>query len=194
MTVKIIHRYWWPVDCSALQDGVNIYIDCEHNEALDVLATYMASPDAAHCPILPLWYILAGDFNRHHPSWDELRNHHLFTAKNARLVQPLLDLLARYAMQMALPRDIPTLRAFPTGNHTQVDNVFCSPSLLNAYVKCDTEPGLHPPRIDHYPVIQVLDLDIPKHKPLPTHAYRKTDWDEYRVRSMGKADPEVPGR
>jgi hypothetical protein len=51
-------------------------------------------------------------------AWEELRNHHLFTAKNARLVQPLLVLLARHAMKMALPKDIPTLKALSTGNLT----------------------------------------------------------------------------
>jgi hypothetical protein len=97
---------------------INIYNDCEHNGALDALAQYMGSPEAARCPTPPLRYMWAGDFNHHHESWDELRNHHLFTAKNARLVAPLLDLLARYAMKMALPRDIPTLRAMNTKNHT----------------------------------------------------------------------------
>jgi endonuclease/exonuclease/phosphatase family metal-dependent hydrolase len=159
---------------------VNLYIDCEHNEALDVLAAYMASPSATRCPTPPLRYMWAGDFNRHHPSWDEIRNHHLFTAKNARLVQPLLDLLARYDMRMVLPKDIPTLRALSTGNLTRVDNVFCSPSLLGAYIKCDTDPGSRPPRTDHFPVIQVLDLAVVKHKPQPTRVYRKTDWEWYR--------------
>ncbi|KAJ7347815.1 hypothetical protein DFH08DRAFT_936603 [Mycena albidolilacea] len=50
-----------------------------------------------------LRYIWAGDFNRHHPLWDKLCNQHLFTSKNLDLAQPLLDLLARYGMAMALP-------------------------------------------------------------------------------------------
>ncbi|KAJ7334321.1 hypothetical protein DFH08DRAFT_643839, partial [Mycena albidolilacea] len=84
-------------------------------------------------------------------------------------------------MEMALPRDIPTLKALSTGNLTCVDNIFCSLSLLTAYIKCDTEPGLRPPRTDHFPVIQVLDLAIAKRKPTPTYAYRKTNWEDYRT-------------
>lgn len=122
----------------------------------------------------------AGDFNRHHLSWDEMQNHHLFTAKNARLIQPLLDLLMRYDMQMALPKDIPTLRTLSMGNLTRVDNVFCSASLLSTYIKCDTEPSLRPPCTDHFPVMQILDLTVTKCKPPPTHVYQKTDWDDYR--------------
>ncbi|KAJ7342649.1 hypothetical protein DFH08DRAFT_641753, partial [Mycena albidolilacea] len=83
---------------------------------------------------------------------------------------------------MALPSDIPTLHAFSTGNYTRVDNIFCSASLLGAYIRCDTEPSLRPPRTDHFPVIQILDLTVPKHSPPPTCAYRKTDWDDYRER------------
>lgn len=47
----------------------NVYNDCNHNEALAVLRTYLRSPEAseAQCAALPLQYIWAGDFNRHHP-------------------------------------------------------------------------------------------------------------------------------
>jgi hypothetical protein len=90
---------------------INIYNDCNHNEALDALRTYLRSPAAAEaqCSALPLRYIWAGDFNRHHLLWDELHNHHLFTLRNLNLTQLLLDMLARYTMKMALPAGIPTL-------------------------------------------------------------------------------------
>jgi hypothetical protein len=101
---------------------------------------------SASCPMGTLRYIWAGDFNRHHPLWDELRNQHLFTTENLAYAQPLLDLLARHRMAMALPRDIPTLRAFRTKNHTRLDNVFCSTSLLPLYITCTTDPEQMPPK------------------------------------------------
>jgi hypothetical protein len=131
-----------------------------------------------------LRYIWAGDFNRHHPLWDELRNQHLFTTENLAYAQPLLDLLARHRMAMALPRDIPTLRAFRTKNHTRLDNVFCSTSLLPLYITCTTDPERMPPKTDHFPVIQVLELDHTASEHVPTPLYKKADWEEYRNRLL----------
>jgi len=54
-----------------------------------------------------------GDFNHHHPLWDEPRNAHLFNSCN--LIEPLLDLVHSYGMRMALPPGIPTLEACSTG-------------------------------------------------------------------------------
>jgi hypothetical protein len=102
---------------------LNVYNDCNHNNALAVIRDHLNDPASKICPQLPLRYILAGDFNRHHPLWDEVRNHHLFTTENLDLTQPLLTLLDAYHMKMVLPQDIPTLRALATGNYTRVDNV-----------------------------------------------------------------------
>jgi exonuclease III len=161
---------------------INIYNDCNHNEALDALRTYLRSPVAAEarCTTLPLRYIWAGNFNRHHPLWDELRNHHLFTLRNLNLTQPLLDMLARYTMKMALPAGIPTLRSFSTGNLMRVDNIFCSASLLGAYISCETAPEHRPSKTDHMPVIQILDIATPvvPHEPRPM--FRKTVWGDFR--------------
>lgn len=60
-----------------------------------------------------------GDFNRHHPMWDEERNRHLFTTANLDRAQKLLDLISEYDMRMALPKDIPTLEAMATKNETR---------------------------------------------------------------------------
>ncbi|KAF7354515.1 RNA-directed DNA polymerase from transposon X-element [Mycena venus] len=146
---------------------INVYNDCNHNEALDALREYLRRPEAARYPIGPLRYIWAGDFNRHHPLWDELRNHHLFTTHNLDLAQPLLDLLARYSMRMALPRDIPTLRTFgPTHNFTRPDNVFCT--------------------LPFTPLYLVLDIDPKLTEHVPAPMYRGTDWSAYRESLFGR--------
>ena len=46
--------------------------------------------------------IWLGDFNRHHPLWDEERNAHLFTKAALMAAQTLLDLISKYDMQMTL--------------------------------------------------------------------------------------------
>ena len=95
--------------------------------------------------------IWLGDFNRHHPLWDEERNVHLFTTANLDAAQPLLNLLATYGMKMALPKGIPTLEAMNTKNYTRPDNVFCSSALL---IPLQDAPQTQHPA----PSIQIISL------------------------------------
>jgi len=96
----------------------NIYNDCTHNRTLEELERFLA------------WdhMVWLGDFNHHHPLWDEEQNSHLFTATALALSQKVLDLLADYGMTQTLPKDLPTLQLSSTGNWTQLDNVFSARS------------------------------------------------------------------
>src|ERR1700728_3420050 len=62
----------------------NIYNDCKHNQAIEALQHYVEDDQTQIAPTQPVRYIWAGDFNRHHPLWDEPRNAHLFTRTNLR--------------------------------------------------------------------------------------------------------------
>lgn len=62
-------------------------------------------------------------------------------------------------MQMALPKDLPTLEVSTTKNYTRVDNVFCLETLIDALISCNTFPQWQPQKIDHLPIISVLDID-----------------------------------
>ena len=48
-----------------------------------------------------------GDFNCHHPLWDEEHNHHLFTAAALVDSNRLLEIVADHNMEMTLPKDLP---------------------------------------------------------------------------------------
>jgi len=62
--------------------------------------------------------IWLGDFNSHHPMWDENRNAHIFTRSNLDQAQAIIDVMARYNLQMILPKNTPTLCAMATRNYT----------------------------------------------------------------------------
>lgn len=160
----------------------NIYNDCNHSEALDTLDAHLQAcqenPTAEDDDNRMIWL---GDFNRHHPLWDELRNEHLFTHANLNAAEQLIELAAQYDMEMALPPGIPTLKAFSTGNQTRTDNVFCSNTLMPAVTLCDTKPNYRPVKTDHYPIRTHLELHLLH--PATTHVrhnYRKAEWDEFR--------------
>ena len=127
----------------------------------------------------PTYYIWLGDFNHHHPLWDEPQNSHLFTKHNLDLTQPLLNMLNRYNMKMALPASIPMLWAHSTGNHMRVDNICCSKDLLDSVIKCYTDNTRHPIKTDHYPIITALDAHMPKMESLPRFNFWNMNWPKF---------------
>jgi ribonuclease HI/exonuclease III len=158
----------------------NVYNDCKHNHALEAIERYMENEQTNPAPRQPVSYVWAGDFNRHHPLWDEPRNNHLFTQTNLRAAQPLLDLLGTYKMKMALPEELPTLQALATGNMTRVDNVFCSESIMDLIVSCKTQPESRPIKTDHFPIVTSIDIKPRHHEYTPRPNYRKVDWKDFR--------------
>jgi hypothetical protein len=48
------------------------------------------------------------------------------------------------------------------GNHTRVDNVFCTEDLLDNIIKYDTDDAACPVKTDHYPIVTQLDIYVPK--------------------------------
>jgi len=156
---------------------LNIYNDCNHNAAIEEVATYLtrtfpddAIPDGKHV-------VMAGDFNRHHSWWEDESNTHLTTSEA--MVQPLLDIVYRFDLGMALPLGIPTLQALSTGNWTRPDNVWCSSHTTDLFTKCDTNPGLRGPNTDHLPILSVLDLPPTRNTPKPYRSFHATDWKEF---------------
>ena len=118
------------------------------------------------------------DFNRHHPWWESEDNTYLTSAEH--MVSPILDLTARYDLQMALPPNVPTLQAFSTSNWTRPNNVWCSRQTLDHFTRCTTNPGSRPPNTDHLPVRMTLDMSLPVSAAKTTRNFRSTDWKEFR--------------
>jgi Endonuclease-reverse transcriptase len=136
-----------------------------------------------------LW---CGDFNRHHPMWDEERNHHLFTAAANRAAEELISLLADYNMVMTLPKRVPTLQSMATKNWTRVDNIFCTDNAAEAVITCDTNPSLRGPGTDHVPVLTVLDMETRLSPPAPFRNFRMVDWKQFREQLAENLEA-VPG-
>ena len=101
---------------------INVYNDCNNDEAIRAVSEFLSNkfrddyvPNNTHV-------VVCGDFNRHHPWWESEENNHLTSAEN--MIRPLLDLITRFDLRMALPPYLPTLQAFSTGNWTRPDNVW----------------------------------------------------------------------
>jgi len=161
----------------------NFHNDCTHSntltkfqEHLDAREQANQGPSIDNQTFGDIWL---GDFNRHHPMWEDEENSQLFTHQNLDEANILIDLLADHDMQMMLPHSIPTI-CNSAGNLTRPDNVFMSTQLGNWIVKCKTRPDDQPPTADHFPITTHIDFPV-KANPMQTpRNFRATDWDELK--------------
>lgn len=154
-------------------DIYNIYADGRNLNTIRQLSTI---PIQDRCD-----YLWLGDFNSHHPKWDEERNKHLFTPTAIARSESLIKIVEDGGLYQALPKDIPTLRAFRTGNLTRPDNVFLSERLKNNLVKCDALPEIMPTCTDHYPIETIIQRreDVSQ-EPMPRRrGFKQVDWEKF---------------
>ena len=158
---------------------VNIYNDCTHSETIRAVDACMQARWRAtlNKKVASLW---VGDFNRHHPMWDEPRNQHLFTTANLESAEELIEITANHGLVMALEKYTPTLRAMNSGNYTRTDNVFITDDFRDRILQCKTFPELRPPKTDHIPILTSLDIDRHLETNTPKFNFRKVDWKDFK--------------
>ena len=123
--------------------------------------------------------IWLGDFNSHHPMWDQNRNTHLFTRSNLDKAQTIIDMMARYNLQMILPKNILTLCTMVSRNYTQPDNVLASSSLHKHILECKTTLEEWPTKIDHIPIIMTLNMSPGRQEETPRPNFKAADWPKF---------------
>ena len=159
----------------------NIYDDSTKRETIPLLATFLEKEIRNIRPTQNDHMIWLGDFNAHHFLWEEERNAHLCTTGEAQEVaQQIIELMADYDMQMALPKGRPTLQSTSSGNWTRPDNFFCTAHTLNMITSCDTKPRRRPPCTDHVPILSTLELNIPRSSNAINRNFREVEWKEFR--------------
>ncbi|PPR07079.1 hypothetical protein CVT24_010980, partial [Panaeolus cyanescens] len=168
----------------------SIYNDCNNRDSERALSRFMSRnrntllSNGGHV----LW---GGDFNRHHPLWDNDEDHRLFTSQATSDAEQLIQLLAEWDMEMALPKGIRTLEHMRTKNLSRPDNVFCTAHTSHRIIKCDTVPELRPPNTDHIPIGTVLDISKIETNPERRRNFRMTDWEAFNadlLRSLSSHD------
>jgi hypothetical protein len=120
----------------------NIYNEITNNDTLTCLDQFTDLNAPLIHPSLSDCILWLGDFNCHHPMWEEESNKWLFEPEG--FISPLINLLYKNDMLLALPKGIPTPQT-PTRNWTRPDNVWCSNTPDNLLVCCNTAPTICPP-------------------------------------------------
>ncbi|KAF8804334.1 hypothetical protein BYT27DRAFT_7301321 [Phlegmacium glaucopus] len=84
----------------------NIYNDCKHSETVQSMERHIErrelvnqGRDREERQEGDMWL---GDFNRHSPWWEDVRNERLFTRRSLEEAQILIDVLAEYNMEIVL--------------------------------------------------------------------------------------------
>lgn len=157
----------------------NLYVDQANDSALTALDQYLRSnQDAGEgVEVTDVWL---GDFNRHHPMWDEPRNSQLFTRSNIESAEFLIHKMADWGMSLALPPFLPTRKGWgPNANHTRCDQVFITANALEAVIECKPRGDIWPAQTDHIPIITNIDITPNRSNPLPRFNWRATDWTKF---------------
>ena len=160
----------------------NIYNDGKLNNTIEQLKQFHnMRPDLFERPEAggthTLWL---GDFNRHHPYWDDPNDARLFTAEALKAAEVLIEALASLGLELALPSGIPTHCHNVTKKWSRLDHVFISDHSTDLLISCDTETRFRSIKTDHLPVITKLSLCITSSEPSAYRNFRDVDWSEFR--------------
>jgi hypothetical protein len=159
----------------------NIYNDCDHDNTIRALSKFRrdqtdllekTTQGSAHS----IWL---GDFNRHHPHWDNHNDTRLFTRDNTRAAEVLIEATAEAGLELALPSGIPTHIHNVTKLWTRLDQVFISDHSTDLITMCDTTTKERGMNTDHLPILTKLNLATPIAEEKATHNFRDVDWLEF---------------
>ena len=158
----------------------NLYCNCTHNNSLLKSKEYMQQEATQITQneqnTSMIWL---GDFNWHHPQWDEERNSHLFTQQNLGAAQTLVNTTIKRNMHTTPPKNLPALKAMSTSNYTCTDNIFFSANLTNKIIICTTIPEDQPAKSNHIPIDTTLETNTTAVTTKQKYNYRQTIWEEF---------------
>jgi endonuclease/exonuclease/phosphatase family metal-dependent hydrolase len=84
-----------------------------------------------------LW---VGDFNRHHPYWDDLSDTRLFTSDATEVAEKLIEAIADIGLDLTLSSRIPTHKHNVMKLWSRLDQVFISDHSENLLISCNMLP------------------------------------------------------
>ena len=166
----------------------NAYIDCNHDRGLEALvkATQTYKESVGRTTQQQKHIIWLGDFNRHHPHWDNPSDNRLFTAEARRNAEKLIDAVANAGLDLALPPQKPTHFHNVTKKWTRLDHVFLTEHSADALISCDTqEPGIS---TDHLPILTELNMSVAYAPSKAIENFRDVDWDKFRAELKSQLD------
>jgi ribonuclease HI len=161
----------------------NIYNDCEHDNTINILSDYSHrnADIIGNTTVGNAHTIWLGDFNRHHPHWDNPEDTRLFTREAVNAAEVLIGAVAEAGLEMILPSGTPTHLHNVSKRWSRLDNVFLSDHSLDALLSCDTIPDQRGVCTDHLPVLTKIDLAVANMPPKSMPNFKEVDWQKFRA-------------
>ena len=125
--------------------------------------------------------IWLGDFNHHHPLWDDPNDDRLFMPKAMDAAEVLIEAIADIGLELALPSRTPTHQHNITRSWSRLDQVFLSDHTDHMMISCDTRTDLRGILTDHLPIVMILNLLMEPAAKAPYPNFREVDWEEFRT-------------
>ena len=175
----------------------NIYNDCEKNDTITQLQTFCwqhatapSRPNEIPANGQPIIWL--GDFNRHHPHWDDPTDTRLFTRTAIQDAKILISAVAELGLDLALPPGTPTHLHHVTKKWTRLDQVFISEDHIDTVTACEALQDA--PGIDtvHLLILTSLDLDLTRVPINPPKNFRNIDWEKFEEKLSAKLDSLNP--
>ena len=176
VTIVVVKGVWGRITI------LNIYNDGNNNETINQLKQFhrtkldtgnQSKERTAHA----MW---VGDFNHHHPHWDNPSNTRLFTEEALKAAEVLIEAVVSLGMDLILPSGIPTHCHYVMKKWSWLDQVFLSDHSLDLVEVCNTETCFRSIKMDHLPVVTQLNLSIPAAQTTNFRNFRDVDWEEFR--------------
>jgi Endonuclease-reverse transcriptase len=166
----------------------NIYNNCDHDNTIELLKDYQRHQDDNELnqhreDTHTVWL---GDFNRHHPHWDNITDNRLFTRAAIKKAEKLIAAVADARLDLALSAKIPTHKHNVTKKWTRLDHVFLSEQSFDALISCEALVDNLSPNTDHLPILTKLDLTLAKTPAKSVPNFRNVDWESFRKTLEGQ--------
>src|SRR5712672_4209163 len=159
---------------------INIYNDGNSNETISQLIEFHRDNNVINgTEAIRPHVIWVGNFNRHHPLWDDPNDTRLFTGEALDNAEFLIEAVAGAGLEMALPGGIPTHIHNVTKKWSRLDQVFISEHSTELLTVCDTVTSERGVSTDHLPILTKLDLATSTAEERITHNFRDVDWKDF---------------
>ena len=172
----------------------NVYNDCERNDTIHQLVNHQPTAHNNRNNGGARYVLWLGDFNRHHPHWDDPSDTRLFTRAATRDAEILISAVANAGLELALPPGIPTHLHSVSKRWTRLDQVFISEEAMDSIITCETIPDSPGINTDHLPILTTLDLNLARAQTNKPRNFRNVDWESFQKKLESKLDQLGPPR
>jgi hypothetical protein len=121
----------------------NVYNDGECDETISLLTDYHRRNKEVleRSPMGEAHIVWLGDFNRHHPLWDNPEDTRLFTNEATEATEKLIEAVVDAGLELMLPSGTLTHIHNVTKRWSRLDQVFLSEHSSKLLIFCDTLSG-----------------------------------------------------